>query len=71
MSDRARRVRAAVDAPAIDGAEAVPATDIQTPEAAVLDAKRRRTVSDALTGRVRTRIRAGMIAMCQRLEHAV
>ena len=101
---RARRVRAAVDAPTIDGAvvEAVPATDIQTPEAAVLDAERRRTLSDALAGlpaeqrrlieaaffegythselaqlfglplgTVKTRIRAGMIVMRQRLEHAV
>jgi RNA polymerase sigma-70 factor (ECF subfamily) len=101
---RARRVRAAIDAPAIDGAvaEAVPATDIQTPEAAVLAAERRRTLTDALAGlpaeqrrlieaaffegythselaqrfglplgTVKTRIRAGMIAMRQRLEHVV
>jgi RNA polymerase sigma-70 factor (ECF subfamily) len=46
---RARRVRAAVDAPAIDVA-ATPATGIQSPEAAVLDAERRRTVTDALAG---------------------
>lgn len=101
---RARRVRAAVGAPASDGAEAeaLPAADIQTPEATVLEAERRRTVSDALTGlpadqrrlieaaffegythrelaqrfglplgTVKTRIRAGMIAMRKRLEHAV
>ena len=102
---RARRVRATVDAPAIDVAAvetAVPATGIQTPEAAVLDAERRRTLTDALAalradqrqlieaaffegythselaqrfglpvGTVKTRIRAGMIAMRQRLEHAV
>ena len=102
---RARRVRAAVQAPAIDGAAveaAAPATGIQTPEAAVLDAERRRTLTDALAGlppeqrqlieaaffegythselahrfglplgTVKTRIRAGMSAMRQRLEHAV
>jgi RNA polymerase sigma-70 factor (ECF subfamily) len=102
---RARRVRATVHAPAIDVAAveaAVSGTDIQTPEAAVLDAERRRTVSDALAGlpaeqrqlieaaffegythseiaqrfglplgTVKTRIRAGMMAMRQRLEHAV
>ena len=102
---RARRVRATVDAPAIDFAAVVaaaPATDIQTPEAAVLMAEQRRTLSDALAGlpaeqrqlieaaffegythselaqrfglplgTVKTRIRAGMIAMRQRLEHAV
>ena len=88
----------------VDGAvaEAVPATDIQTPEAAVLIAEQRRTLADALAGlpaeqrrlieaaffegythselaqrfglplgTVKTRIRAGMIAMRQRLEHAV
>jgi RNA polymerase sigma-70 factor (ECF subfamily) len=101
---RARRVRAAIDAPAIDvaAAEAVTATGIQTPEAAVLIAERRRTLTDALDGlpadqrqlveaaffeghthselahrfnlplgTVKTRIRAGMIAMRKRLEHAV
>ena len=102
---RARRVRATVDAPAIDFAAVVaaaPATDIQTPETAVLMAEQRRTLSDALAGlpaeqrrlieaaffegythselaqrfglplgTVKTRIRAGMIAMRQRLEHAV
>ena len=101
---RARRVRAAVGAPAVerDVAEAMPATDIQTPEAAVLDAERWRTMTDALAGlpaeqrqlieaaffegythselaqrfglplgTVKTRIRAGMIAMRQRLEHTV
>ena len=102
---RARRVRAAVDAPAIDLAviEVVaPATGIQTPEAAVLDAERRQRVTDALAGlpaeqrqlieaaffegythselaqryglplgTVKTRIRAGMLAMRKWLEHAV
>ena len=101
---RARRVRATVDAPAIDVAavEAVPATGIQTPEAAVLDAERRRTLTDALAGlpaeqrrlieaaffegythselaqrfglplgTVKTRIRAGMIAMRQQMEQVV
>jgi RNA polymerase sigma-70 factor, ECF subfamily len=98
---RARRVRAAVDTPAIDLA-AVEAAAIQTPEAAVLSAERRRTLTDALAGlpaeqrqlieaaffegythselaqrfglplgTVKTRIRAGMIAMRKRLEHAV
>ena len=92
---RARRVRAHVDTPAIDVAavEAL-AIDIQTPEAAVLDAERRLTLTDALAGlpaeqrqlieaaffegythselaqrfglplgTVKTRIRAGVIAM--------
>ena len=102
---RARRVRATVDAPAIDVAAveaAAPATGIQTPEVAVLDAERRRTLTGALAGlpadqrhlieaaffegythqelaqrfglplgTVKTRIRAGMIAMRHRLEHAV
>ena len=101
---RARRVRATVDAPAIDLAavEAAPATGIQTPEAAVLDAERRRRLTDALAGlpseqrrlieaaffegythselaqrfglplgTVKTRIRAGMIAMRQQMEHVV
>jgi RNA polymerase sigma-70 factor, ECF subfamily len=102
---RARRVRATVDGPAIDFAAveaAAPATSIQTPEAAVLIAERRRTLADALAGlpaeqrqlieaaffegythselaqrfglplgTVKTRIRAGMIAMRKRLEHAV
>ncbi len=102
---RARRVRATVDAPAIDFAAVearAPATGIQTPEAAVLIAERRRTLTDALAGlpaeqrqlieaaffegythselaqrlglplgTVKTRIRAGMIAMRKRLEHAV
>jgi RNA polymerase sigma-70 factor (ECF subfamily) len=102
---RARRVRATVDAPATDLAAVeatAPATGIQTPEAAVLDAERRRTLTDALgglpaeqrqlieaaffegythselaqrfglpLGTVKTRIRAGMIAMRHRLEHAV
>jgi RNA polymerase sigma-70 factor (ECF subfamily) len=50
---RARRVRAAVHAPAIDLAaiEAVaPATGIRTPEAAVLIAESRRALTDALAG---------------------
>ena len=101
---RARRVRAAVGAPAVDRAvaEEMPATDIQTPEAAVLEAERWRTLTAALgdlpaeqrqlieaaffegythselaqrfglpLGTVKTRIRAGMIAMRQRLEHTV
>ena len=100
---RARRVRAPVDAIDVAAVEAgVPATGIQTPEAAVLIAERRRTLTDALAGlpaeqrqlieaaffegythselaqrfglplgTVKTRIRAGMIAMRQRLEHAV
>jgi RNA polymerase sigma-70 factor (ECF subfamily) len=102
---RARRVRATVAAGAIDVAAieaAAPDTGIQTPEAAVLDAERRRTLTDALAGlpaeqrqlieaaffegythselaqrfglplgTVKTRIRAGMIAMRHRLEQAV
>ena len=50
---RARRVRAAVDTPAIDLAvveATAPATGIQTPEAAVLDSERRRRVTGALAG---------------------
>lgn len=49
---RARRVRAAVDAPAIESAaaDARPAADIQTPESAVLDDERRRTLTGALAG---------------------
>ena len=101
---RARRTRAAIDMPAPDWhvAEAVPASDIQSPEAIVLDAERREALTDALAGlpaelrqlieaaffegythselarrfglplgTVKTRIRTGMIAMRQRLEHAV
>ena len=101
---RARRVRATVDAPAIALAavEAAPATGIQTPEAAVLDAERRRRLTDVLSalpaeqrrlieaaffegythselaqrfglplGTVKTRIRAGMTAMRQQMEHVV
>lgn len=101
---RARRVRATIDAPAIDIAavESAVATGIETPESTVLIAERRRTLSDALAGlpadqrqlveaaffegythselahrfklplgTVKTRIRAGMIAMRKRLEHAV
>ena len=45
---RARRVRAAVDAPATDVATIEPAAAIQSPEAAVLDAERRLRLSDAL-----------------------
>jgi RNA polymerase sigma-70 factor (ECF subfamily) len=50
---RARRVRAAVDAPAMHLAAveaATPASDIPTPEATVLEAERRRTLTDALGG---------------------
>jgi RNA polymerase sigma-70 factor (ECF subfamily) len=101
---RARRVRATMDGPAIDVAsvEAAPATSMQTPETAVLDAERRQALTDTLAGlpaeqrqlieaaffegythselarrfglplgTVKTRIRAGMIAMRQRLEHAI
>ena len=101
---RARRSRAAIDtpAPAAHIAEAVPASDIQGPEAVVLDAERRQALTDALAdlpaeqrqliqaaffeghthselarrfglplGTVKTRIRTGMIAMRQRLEHTV
>ena len=102
---RARRVRATIDAPAIDIAaveSATVATGIETPESTVLIAERRRTLTDALAGlpadqrqlveaaffegythselahrfklplgTVKTRIRAGMIAMRKRLEHAV
>ena len=99
---RARRVRATVNAPGIDFAAleaTAPDTGIQTPEATVLMAERRRTLTDALAGlpaeqrrlieaaffegythselarrfglplgTVKTRIRAGMIAMRQRLD---
>jgi RNA polymerase sigma-70 factor (ECF subfamily) len=102
---RARRVRAAVHAPAVDVAAveaATPATGIQDPEAAVLDVERKQTLTDALAGlptvqrqlieaaffegythselaqhfglplgTVKTRIRAGLIAMRQSLEQAV
>ena len=102
---RTGRVRADVEAPAIDFASVeatAPATASQTPEAAVLIAERRRTLTDTLAGlpteqrqlieaaffegythselaqrfglplgTVKTRIRAGMIAMRKRLEHAV
>ena len=48
---RARRVRAPVDAIDVAAVEAgVPAAGIQTPEAAVLIAERRRTLTDALAG---------------------
>ena len=49
---RARRLRAAVNAPAIDLAavEAAAPSGIQTPEAAVLDAERRQKLTDALAG---------------------
>jgi RNA polymerase sigma-70 factor (ECF subfamily) len=98
---RARRVRAAVhDLAAVEAA--APAAGIQTPEATVLNAERRRTLAGALDGlppeqrqlieaaffegythselaqrfglplgTVKTRIRAGLMAMRQRLEHAV
>jgi len=103
---RARKVRASVDAPApateTAAVEPAPDTAIQSPEAAVLEAERRRRLTDALAGlpveqrrlieaaffegythtelsqrfglplgTVKTRIRAGMIAMRQGLEHAV
>ena len=50
---RARRVRAAVHAPGIDVADiesATPATGIQNPEAAVLEAESKQTLTDALGG---------------------
>jgi RNA polymerase sigma-70 factor, ECF subfamily len=49
---RARRSRAAIDTPAPGDriAEAVPASDIQSPEALVLDAERRRSLTNALAG---------------------
>jgi RNA polymerase sigma-70 factor (ECF subfamily) len=49
---RARRSRAPVEPQGGDGrdAEALPASDIQTPEAAVLDAERRAALTDALAG---------------------
>ena len=90
----------AVNFPAVEAA--APATDIQSPEAAVLIAETRRTLTDAMgglpteqrqliaaaffegythselaqrfglpLGTVKTRIRAGMTAMRQRLEHAI
>ena len=101
---RARRVRAAIDAPAVGLAavESAPATAIQNPEEAVLDAERRERVTDALAGlpaeqrrlieaaffegythselaqrfglplgTVKTRIRTGMLAMRQQMEHVV
>jgi RNA polymerase sigma-70 factor (ECF subfamily) len=101
---RARRVRAASDSPAPGGRdlEAVPASNIQSPEAVVFDAERRRALTDALAGlpaeqrqlieaayfegythselaqrfglplgTVKTRIRTGMIAMRQQVEHVV
>jgi RNA polymerase sigma-70 factor (ECF subfamily) len=101
---RARRVRATVDAPAPRErvTEAVPASDIQSPEAVALAAERRQALHDTLAdlpaeqrqlieaaffegythaelarrfglplGTVKTRIRMGMNAMRQRLEHAV
>ena len=102
---RARRVRAAVHAPGIDvtAIEATtPAAGIQSPEAAVLDAESKQTLTSALAGlpaeqrrlieaaffegythselaerfglplgTVKTRIRNGLIAMRQWLEHAV
>lgn len=101
---RARRVRAAVDAPGVEpaAAEPMPDTGIQSPEAAVLEAERRLRLTDALAGlppeqrqlieaaffegythseladrfglplgTVKTRIRAGMLAMRQGLANAV
>lgn len=101
---RARRVRAAVDTPALDvsAIEPTPDTTIQSPEAAMLETERRVRLTDALAGlpveqrrlieaaffegythselarrfglplgTVKTRIRAGMLAMRQGLEHAV
>lgn len=101
---RARRTRAGIDTSGPDGsvAEAVPASDIQSPEALVLAAQRRQALTGALAGlpaeqrqlieaaffegythgelarrfglplgTVKTRIRTGMIAMRQRLEHVV
>ena len=50
---RARQVRAAVDTPAIELAvveAAAPATGIQSPEAAALDAERQRRLTGALAG---------------------
>jgi RNA polymerase sigma-70 factor (ECF subfamily) len=50
---RARRVRAAVDTPAVDLAAVeatAAATGIQTPEAAVLDSERRQKLTGALAG---------------------
>ena len=50
---RARRVRAIVDAPALDMAAleaTAPATGIQSPEAAVLDSERRQKLTGALAG---------------------
>ena len=101
---RARRSRAAIDAPAPGdhAAEAVPASDIESPETVASDSERRRALTSALTalpaeqrrlieaaffegythselarrfelplGTVKTRIRAGMTALRQHLEHAV
>jgi RNA polymerase sigma-70 factor (ECF subfamily) len=49
---RARRTRAPFDTPIAGGrdAEALPASDIQSPEAAVVDAERREALTDALAG---------------------
>ena len=50
---RARRVRAIVDAPALDMAAleaTAPASGIQSPEAAVLDSERRQKLTGALAG---------------------
>lgn len=98
---RARQSRAAIDTPG-SVVRAEPASDIQSPEAAVLAAERQDALADALAGlpaeqrqlieaaffegythselaqrfglplgTVKTRIRNGMIAMRQGLEHAV
>jgi RNA polymerase sigma-70 factor, ECF subfamily len=101
---RARRKRAALDAPeALEhSAESVAAPSIQSPEVVALGAERRRALTDALDslpaeqrllleaaffegythselaarfglplGTVKTRIRTGVLAMRQRLEHSV
>jgi RNA polymerase sigma-70 factor (ECF subfamily) len=98
---RARQSRAAIDTPG-SAVRTEPASDIQSPEAAVLAAERHGALADALAGlpaeqrqlieaaffegythselaqrfglplgTVKTRIRNGMIAMRQGLEHAV
>ena len=101
---RARRTRAGIDMPAPDSrvVQALPASDIQSPEAVVIAAEGRQALTNALAGlpaeqrqlieaaffegythselarrfklplgTVKTRIRAGMIAMRQDLEQAV
>jgi RNA polymerase sigma-70 factor (ECF subfamily) len=101
---RARKVRAAVDAPGVDvtAIEPMPDDAIQSPEAAVLETERRLRLGDALAGlpaeqrrlieaaffegythselaarfglplgTVKTRIRAGMLAMRHGLANTV